>query len=72
MSFFDYTLRETLANALDDEALKGKSYEMEEPGETYGFIFRHKTVPCTQKSISPNPIGWLLCIQHTARCTERN
>ena len=40
--FFDYTLREALANALDDDALEGKSYEMDEPGETYGFIVQHQ------------------------------
>jgi len=41
--FFEYSLREALAHALDDDALEGKSYAMDEPGETYGFIFQHRS-----------------------------
>lgn len=39
--FFDYTLRDALAAALENESMAGKRYEMDEPGETYGFIFQH-------------------------------
>jgi len=38
---FDYELRETLANVLENE-LSGKPHQMEEPGETYAFIFDHR------------------------------
>jgi hypothetical protein len=41
--FFEYSLREALAHALDDDGLNGKSYAMDEPGETYGFIFQHRS-----------------------------
>lgn len=41
---FDSTLREVIADALDDDALVGKIYEMDEPGETYGFIFYFSNV----------------------------
>jgi hypothetical protein len=40
---FKYQLLEALACALDDDNLKGKSYQMDEPGETYGFIFQHRS-----------------------------
>lgn len=38
---FDVTLREVLAETLDGDSLIGKKYEMNEPGETYGFIFHY-------------------------------
>jgi hypothetical protein len=41
---FDSELRETLADALQVESLKGKKYEMDEPGETYGFIFHYGSI----------------------------
>lgn len=36
---FDSLLREVIADALDEEGLVGRKHEMDEPGETYGFIF---------------------------------
>ncbi len=42
---FDYQLRDALADALDREVTSGKRHEMEEPGETYGFIFHHAGRP---------------------------
>ena len=47
--FFEYALREALACALDDDALEGKPCAMDEPGETYGFIFAHKSRPIYAK-----------------------
>jgi hypothetical protein len=41
---FDSALREVIAEALEDEGLIGKKYEMDEPGETYGFIFQFRSV----------------------------
>jgi hypothetical protein len=41
---FDYELADALAAALDDENLVGKRHEMEEPGETYAFIFPHRSM----------------------------
>lgn len=39
---FDYELLDALADALDDPDLPGRRIEgMEEPGETYEFIFTH-------------------------------
>jgi len=39
---FDCDLRDALAAAVDDSALKGrKVVTMEEPGEVYEFIFSH-------------------------------
>jgi hypothetical protein len=40
--FFEFTLRDALADALADNGIVGKRYEMDEPGETYGFLFQHK------------------------------
>lgn len=41
---FDSALREVIADALEDEGLCGKQHEMEEPGETYAFIFHFRNV----------------------------
>lgn len=39
---FDSALREVLADALDAAGLAGRRHEMNEPGETYGFICRFR------------------------------
>ncbi len=46
---FDYELPDAIAAALEDEGLVGKKYEMEEAGETYGFIFHFANHPVYAK-----------------------
>lgn len=41
---FDYELPDALAAALDDENLIGKKHVMDEPGETYAFIFSFRNL----------------------------
>ena len=41
---FDFALREVIADALEDEGLIGKKHEMDEPGETCGFIFHFRNL----------------------------
>jgi hypothetical protein len=36
---FDFELRDAIADALNNERLKGKKHDMDEPGKTYAFIF---------------------------------
>ena len=40
---FDYELREALAVALDDPQVRGKRHQMDEPGETYAFLFNYQS-----------------------------
>jgi hypothetical protein len=47
--FFEYSLRDALADALEVKGIQGKRYEMDEPGETYGFLMRHRGVPLYAK-----------------------
>jgi hypothetical protein len=41
---FDCELADAIAAALEDEHLVGKRHQMDEPGETYAFIFPHRNV----------------------------
>lgn len=41
---FDSALREVIADALSAEGLTGKKHDMEEPGETYAFIFHFRNL----------------------------
>lgn len=46
---FESVLREVLADALGTEGLEGKQHYMDEPGETYSFIFRYENFPVYAK-----------------------
>ncbi len=46
---FDYELLDELADALERKALTGKKHTMDEPGETYSFIFYHQNFPVYTK-----------------------
>jgi hypothetical protein len=41
---FDFELRDAIADALNNEGLTGKKHDMEEPGETYAFIFYYRNL----------------------------
>ena len=42
---FDMVLREVIADALVKEGIVGRKHEMDEPGESYGFIFHFHNLP---------------------------
>jgi hypothetical protein len=46
---FDYELADAITAALEDERLVGKKHQMEEPGETYAFIFSYRDTPVYAK-----------------------
>jgi len=39
---FDWDLREAMADGLSADNVTGKRHRMDEPGETYAFIFSHR------------------------------
>ena len=46
---FDYELFDELVDAMEKESLNGKKHIMDEPGETYSFIFHHENFPIYTK-----------------------
>ena len=58
--FFEYSLRDALADALEAEGIMGKPYQMDEPGKTYGFMFKHKTVQLYAKINLTDPDNILI------------
>jgi len=64
--FFAYSLRDALADALEVNELTGKRYEMDEPGETYGFLFHHRDIQFYGKVNLTEPDQ--LVIVYSAHC----
>ena len=64
--FLELSLYDAMADALEDNNIKGKRHEMDEPGEAWAFRFQHRRRDLYGK-IGLTPEGTLLIIYSAHR-----